>query len=223
MAAYDLEEQEQLSAIKAWWERYGNLVTALVTAVAVGVVGYQLWGWYQRGQSAQAAVLFAAVQKAAAERDAKTARERTGELLEKYSGTAYAGMAALISGKVQFEAGDLKSARAQLAWAAENSRDAQLRDLARLRAAYVLLDEKAYDEALKQLEKEPLAAYAARFAELRGDLYAAQSKRVEARQAYQSALAKLDETQKSGGGTGRAAAPYRELLQTKLEALGDGQ
>lgn len=223
MAAYDLEEQEQISAIKAWWERYGTLVTALVTVLAVAVVGYQLWNWYQRGQSAQAAVLFAAVQKAAAEKDAKTVRERTGELLEKYSGTAYAGMAALISGKVQFEAGDLKTARAQLTWAAENARDVELRDLARLRVAYVLFDEKAYDEALKQVEKEPLAAYAARFAELRGDVYAAQDKRAEARAAYQSALARLDDIQKSGIEFGRAPTPYRELLQTKLEALGEGQ
>lgn len=223
MAAYDLEEQEQLSAIRAWWQQHGTLVSALVTAVAVGVVGYQLWTRYQRTQSTQASVVFSAVQKAAANKDAKSAREKTGELLEKYPRTAYASMAALVSAKVQFESGDLKSAKAQLAWAAENVRDEALRDLARLRLAYVLFDEKAYDDAMKQLEKEPLAPYAPRYAELKGDLYAAQDKRDQARQAYQSALSKLDEARKGVTDGGQAAGPYRELLETKLEALGEGQ
>ena len=223
MAAYDLEEQEQISAIKAWWQQYGALLTAAVTALAVGVAGYQIWNWYQRGQSAAAAMVFAAVQKAAVEKDVKSAREKTGELLEKYSQTAYAGMAALVSAKVQFDSGDLKNAKAQLAWAAENARDQALRDLARLRLAYVLFDEKAYDEAMKQLEKEPLAPYAPRYAELKGDLYAAQNNRAQARGAYQNALSKLEEARKLGTESGQEAGPYRELLQTKLEALGEGQ
>ena len=34
--AYDLEEQEKLDAIKAWWARYGTVVISLVAAVALG-------------------------------------------------------------------------------------------------------------------------------------------------------------------------------------------
>lgn len=222
MAAYDLEEQEQLSELKAWWQQYGNLVTAVVVIAALTAVGYQVWNWYQRNQAAQAAAVYAMVQKAAADKDAKKAREAAGELVEKYSSTAYAGMAALVSAKVQFEAGDLKTAKAQLAWAAENARNDELRDLARLRLANVLLDEKAYDEALKQLEKAPLTAYAPRYAELKGDILGAQNKHAEARSAYKSALAKLDEAEKAGGPAGRGG-PYRELLQLKLETAGEGQ
>lgn len=218
MAAYDLEEQEQLSAIRAWWQEYGTLISALAVAVAVGVVGYQLWNWYQRTQTAQASVVFSAVQKAAEAKDAKSVREKTGALLEKYPRSAYAGMAALVAAKVLFESGDLKSAKAQLTWAAENARDEALRDLARLRLAYVLFDERAYDDAAKQLEREPLAPYAPRYAELKGDLYTAQNKRDEARQAYRSALSKLD-----GAGSTQAGGPYREMLETKLEALGEAQ
>ncbi len=222
MATYDLEEQEQLSAIKTWWQMHGNLITTIAVAAAVAVVSYQGWQWYQRGQSAQASAVYAAVQKAVTEKDARKAKEAAGTLLESYSGSSYAGMGALLSAKAQVEAGDLKTARAQLAWAADNARDAELKDLARLRLAAVLFDEKSYDEALKQLEREPLEPFAARYAEMRGDIYAAQNKRNEAKAAYQSAIAKIAARPKSGPES-TANAAYGELLQVKLEALGDGQ
>ena len=50
MAHSDLEEQEQIDTLKAWWKMYGNLVTSLVTAVCLGVVAWQGWNWYQRGR-----------------------------------------------------------------------------------------------------------------------------------------------------------------------------
>ena len=222
MATYDLEEQEQLSAIKTWWQMHGNLITTIAVVAAVAVVSYQGWQWYQRGQSAQASAVYAAVQKAVAEKDAKKAKEAAGTLLESYSGSSYAGMGALLSATAQVEAGDLKTARAQLAWAADNARDPELKDLARLRLAAVLFDEKSYDEALKQLEREPLEPFAARYAEMRGDIYAAQNKRNEAKAAYQTAIAKIAARPKSGPES-TANAAYGELLQVKLEALGDGQ
>jgi predicted negative regulator of RcsB-dependent stress response len=218
MATYDLEEQEQLDELKTWWKMYANLVTAILLAVALAVAGWQGWNWWQRQQAAQASAIFSALQTATAQRDAKRARELAGELIDKYSVTSYAGMGALLAARVQVDAGDMKNARVQLAWAAENAKDAGLRDLARLRLAAVMLDEKAYDEAMKQLAVEPGAAFAPRFAELRGDIFAAQGKSAEARNAYDlaltkfDALAKDDETRQRGG--------YKEVVQTKRDSLG---
>ena len=222
MAVYDLEEQEQLDELKTWWKQYGNLVTAIVVALALAALAWQGWNWWQTRQSAEASALYMGVQRAAAQNDAKRARELAGELMDKYSLTAYAGMAAMLSGRTQAEAGDTKTARAQLQWAAENAKDEALRDLARLRLATVLLDDKAYDEALQQLAAEPAAAsFAPRFAEVRGDVLVAQGKPAEAKAAYTAALAKLAE--KVGAGDTAAArqqAPYRDVLQAKLDALG---
>ena len=56
--AYDLEEQEQLDSIKAWWAKYGNLVTwALIIALAA-YAGWTGWNTWQGRQSAQASVLY---------------------------------------------------------------------------------------------------------------------------------------------------------------------
>ncbi|MBI3525064.1 MAG: tetratricopeptide repeat protein [Betaproteobacteria bacterium] len=218
MAVYDLEEQEQLDELKTWWKQYGNLITAVVVAVSVGVIGWQGWNWWQRNQAGQAAAVYAVVEQAAREHDAKKALAATGELTDKFSGTAYAGLAALLSSKLQVDAGDLKTAKLQLGWAVENARGNALRDLARLRLAAVLLDEKAYDEALKQLAVEPAPAFAPRYAELKGDIFVALGKPEEARTAYQTALAKLDAARNSAADQSRAQ--YRDMLQVKLEALG---
>ena len=133
MAAFDLEEQEQISQIKGWWEQYGKLVTSVAVAAALASVGWQGWNWYKSKQTLEASALYDQLQQAAGERNAPKAREAAGVLIDKYSGTAYAGLAALLSAKVQLEAGDPKNARVPLAWAAEKASDAALRDLARLR------------------------------------------------------------------------------------------
>ena len=217
MATFDLEEQEQIDELKTWWKMHGNLVTSVVLAVTLAVAGWQGWNWWQRKQSSEASVLYAAVQQAIVLKDAKRSRDLAGELIDKYKGSSYAGMAAMLSAKAQEEGGDGKTARAQLAWATDNAKDDTLRELARLRLAALLLDDKAYDDALKQLAVEPSAALAPRFAELKGDVFATQGKRAEAKAAYESAVAKLDAMPKGEAGRHRE---YRDILQAKLESLG---
>ena len=223
MATYDLEEQEQIDELKTWWKMHGNLVTSVVVAGALAVIAWQGWNWWQRNQAAQASVLYGAVQMATVQQDAKRARELTGELIDKYSGTAYAGLAALLSAKAQADGGDAKSAQAQLAWAADNAKDDGVRDLARLRLAALLLDDKAYDEAMKRLAAEPAPSLSARFNELRGDVLVAQDKVAEARAAYDLAMSKVDEALKQGGGEAQARAAYREVVQAKRDGLGAGK
>ncbi|MBK7675507.1 tetratricopeptide repeat protein [Accumulibacter sp.] len=224
MATYDLEEQEQIAEIKAWWKQYGNLLAGIVTAVSIGVVAWQGWNWYQRNQAAQASMVYGVLQKAVLENDSQRIKAASGELIEKFGSTAYASLAALTAARAMFDAGDVKTAKLQLAWVVEHGKD-HLRDLARLRLATLLLDEKAYDEALKHLDGTPSAGFAARFADGRGDILAAQGKTAEARAAYQAALASLD---KAGASVGKntqpnrqASAAYRESVQVKLDALGE--
>ena len=214
MAHYDLEEQEQTDSIKTWWKMYGNLVTGIVVAGSLAVIGWQGWNWHQRSQSAQASAIFAALEQAVAVRDAQKVKAAAGELAEKFGGTSYAALGALVAARQSFDAGDLKTAKAQLTWAVENGKD-EIRDLARLRLASVLLDEKAYDDALKQLEAAHAAAFAARFLELKGDVLAASGKKPEARTAYKAAL------DKGGSREGRGGNAGRELLQQKLDNLGE--
>ena len=208
--ALDLEEQEQVEELKAWWKQHGGLITAVILAVAVGFAGWQGWRWYQSSQAAQASVLYDTLVKAAQSNDAKALRDAAGSLAESYSGTLYASMGALVAARHFFDRNDLKSASAQLQWVLSRSPSEDFRDLARLRLAAVLLDEKAHDEALKLLEANPAAAYEAQYAALRGDILVAKNQAAEARAAYKLAL------EKSAGADGA----FQESVRMRLEALG---
>ena len=208
--ALDLEEQEQVAELKAWWTQHGNLVLAVVIAAAVAVVGWQGWRWYQHNQAAQASVLYDTLTKAAQAGDAKALRDAAGTLVESYPRTLYASMGALLAAKFYFERNDLKNAKAQLQWVVEHSPLEDFRDLARLRLAAVLLDEKAYDEALKLLDAPHAPAYDAQYAALKGDVLVAKNQLAEARAAYQLALEKAD----------RRDSPFRESVRMRLDALG---
>ena len=208
--ALDLEEQEQVAELKAWWTQHGNRILAVVIAVAVAVVGWQGWRWYEHGQAAQASVLYDTLTKAAQAGDAKALRDAAGTLVESYPRTLYASMGALLAAKFYFERNDLKNAKAQLQWVIEHSPAEDFRDLARLRLAAVLVDEKAYDEALKLLDAPHAPAYDAQYAALKGDVLVAKNQLAEARAAYQSALEKAE----------RRDSPFRESVRMRLEALG---
>ena len=222
MATYDLEEQEQLAEIKAWWKLYGNLVVNALTVVAVVVIAWQGWNWYQRSQSGQAAMLYDVLQKAVYEKDVQRITAASGELLEKFGGSDYAALGALTAAKAMVDAGDGKTAKLKLLWVVEHSKH-ELRELARLRLVALLLDEKAYDEALKQLDGKVSPAFAVRFAESRGDVLSAQGKKAEAVTAYQTALSDLENADKAGdesASQSQSNVIYRDLLQQKIDSLG---
>lgn len=208
--ALDLEEQEQVAELRAWWQQHGTLVVAAIVAVAVAFAGWQGWRWYQSGQATRAGALYDTLSRAAQSGDAKALRDASGALIEGYPRTLYATMGALTAARFHFDRGELKDAKVQLQWAIEHSPSDDFRDLARLRLAAVLLEEKAYDAALRELGEKHGAAYDAQYAALRGDALVAKNDPAQARAAYKLALEKAD--------SGNAA--FRESVRMRLEALG---
>ena len=207
--AYDHEEQEQLATLKAWWDKNGNIVTWLVTAVLVAYAAWSGWNYWQRTQAAKAAVLYEEVVKAADAKDMNKLARASADIKDKFSSTAYAQMAALAAAKAAFEANDMKTAKAQLQWVAENGKNEEFKAIARIRLAGVLLDEKAYDDGLKALSGEFPEQFAALVADRKGDLLFGMNKIDDARAAYQTALDKTE-----------VKNPARQLIQLKLDALG---
>ena len=209
MAVYDLEEQEKIDDLKAWWAVNGKYVSAAVVIFAVGFIGVQGWRWYQGTQAEKASVLYQAVSQAARANDAVKAKEPATQLAERFSATAYAPRGALLYAKLLYDAGDKTAAKAQLQWVIDHGGEDELKAVARFRLAQILLDEKQYDEALKTLDAKTDEAFAAIYADLKGDILAAVGKTTDARVAYQASLAKLD-----------PKSTYRAFVQAKLDALG---
>lgn len=209
MATYDLDEQERLDELKAWWKRWGNLVLIALAVVIAATAGWRYWQNRVVTQSLEAAAVYQKLTDSLASNDAKAAREAGAMLIEQYESTPYAARAALLLAKQNVTDKDLKSAQTQLEWAVANSKEPAVKDLARLRLAGVQLDQKQYDAALKSLSGTHTDAFAFRFDDLRGDVLLAQGKPAEARAAYEKAYGRLEE-----------GHPYRNIVELKLDALG---
>lgn len=212
MAVYDLEEQEKISALKAWWDQYGNIVSAIVTALCVTIIAVQGWRWYTRAQAEKAAVLYTAISQAAQSSANDKAKDAGAQLLDKYPSSAYAARGALLLAKIAIDAGDRAQAKTHLQWVVDHASEDELKQIARIRIAYVLLDEKAYDEALRTLDAKHDEQMDGIYADVKGDILSAAGKPSEARAAYQEALTKLD-----------PKGQQRTLVQLKLDSLGDGK
>lgn len=210
--AYDLEEQEQIDELKAWWKQYGNLVLLVAIAFVLTIAAFQGWRYYRHNQAVAAVALYDQMERAERAGDHKKVRDIAGQLVEKYGATPYASFAALAAARANFESGDLAGAKSQLQWVVEHAREDEIKDVARLRLAGVLLDERNYAEALKLVEAKPVESMTGLYADLRGDILLAQGKTAETRSAYQLALDKSE-----------ASSPYRATIQLKLDALGEAK
>jgi predicted negative regulator of RcsB-dependent stress response len=119
-------------------------------------------------------------------------------------------MGGLLTARYYFDRNDLQSAKAQLQWVVERSPSDDFRDLARLRLGALLIDEKAYDEALKIADAKHAPAFDAQYAALKGDVLVAKNQPGDAKAAYKLALEKAE----------KQDAPFKESLRMRLEALG---
>jgi predicted negative regulator of RcsB-dependent stress response len=205
----DLEEQEQLDQLKAFWKQWGNLITWLLTAALAAYAGWQGWNWYQRDQAAKAGAMYEEFDRAAAAQDLDKAAAAAGDLKARFPGTGYAAQAGLQVAKLQLDKGKPDDARQSLAWVAEQGAESAYRDIARLRLAGLQLDAKAYDDALKTLDAVKSPEFASLVADRRGDVLMLQDKRDAAKAEYQKALAGLEKNQ-----------DYRRVVEAKLATLG---
>ena len=206
--AYDLEEQEQLDEFKAWWKKNGSIATNLVLAALVAYAAWQGYGYYQNTKAVEASALY---QTLVVTDLAKTAEIKTqsAKLMEDFSGTPYAGRAAVFAAKANFAANDSKSAKSQLEWAIKNAKESAVKAIASLQLAGILFENKNYDEANKVLAAIDDKGYEGLKANMQGDVLLAQGKQAEAKKAYQTALEGLD-----------AGGKMHQYTQQKLESLG---
>lgn len=207
--ALDLEEQEQLDALKQFWKQYGALIVTLAVLALATFAGVKGWNYYQRGQSEQASALFGKLEEAVRRNDVSQVGSLGTQIIDKYGRTGYGPMAALLLARTNYDNGDAAAAATRLQWAIDKAKDDEIAALARLRLAGIRLDEKKHDEALALLEAKHAEAFVPLYADLRGDILTAQGKPAEARAAYKIALEKS-----------LPNSNYRNVVQIKLDALG---
>ena len=209
MAALDLQEQEQIDMLKAWWKDNSNMVLGIVAAALLVVLGWRGWESYQGNQAAQAATLYQQFIEQLASNDPKRVNDAAAAVMDKFSSSGYAPRAALIAAQVNEARKDAAKARTQLQWVIDHAKEEGLRSLATLRMASLLLDGKDDAGALKLLDEKHPASFDPLYLDMKGDVLVAEGNPALARAAYQQAYDKLD-----------AKNNYRNLVQMKMDALG---
>ncbi len=208
MKHLDLEEQEQLDRLKAFWKQFGNIISGVLILVFGSIAAYNGYQWWQRDKATQAAAMFDEVERSVQSGDPAKISRAFADMKERFAGTTYAAQAGLLSAKALYDKGQAEQAKAPLEWVASTAADESYRAIAKLRLASILFENKAFDDALKQLDGLP-KEFDALASDRRGDILLVQGKREDAKAAFEKAYKGLDER-----------AEYRRLVEVKLNALG---
>lgn len=202
-------EQEQVEKLKQWWKTYGS---ALLVGIALGLAilfGNKYWTDYKQQQAAAASALYDQLLQDYRKKAFDDVRKTAGKIMDEYSETPYAGLAAMMVARVSFDAKQSEEVRRQLRWAIDNASDVGTRHAARLRLARVLAADGEIDAALALISIKDTAGFESDYEELRGDLLVAKGDKQAAREAYARAIKHLD-----------ATSSYLPVLNMKLDDLG---
>ncbi len=212
----DLEEQEQLDQLKAFWQKYRNLITGLLTVVLFAYAAYSGYGWWRNSQALEASKLYETMISAVAKGDQEQTLRAANDLQKDFARTPYAAMSSLIAARIAADAGDSAKAIDYLRWASKNASNDGYLALAKLRLVTQLIEqggEKDFAEADQILKETPVAGFEALWLERRGDWYLAQKKNAEAKKSYEDAWKALNQAKEF-------PEEARRLLKVKLDAVG---
>lgn len=205
----DLEEQEQLDQLKHFWRQYGNRITWALILVLGAFASWNFYQYWQRNQAAQAAAMYDEVERMVRSADNAKIDRAFADMKDRFASTLYAQQAGLLVASQRYSVGQVEPAKAALAWVAEKASDPGYQAIAKLRLASILIEAKAFDEALKQLGGSFPPQFEGLVADRKGDLFLLQGKKKEAIAEYEMAFRKIKDS-----------SEYRRLVEVKLNALG---
>lgn len=205
----DLEEQEQLDKLKQFWKQYGNSLSTVVLLVCLAVAGWNGYGYWQKRQAAQAALMFDNAQSIFQSGDVKAAERVYSDMSDSFKSSFYTLQAGLQLAKMAYENGQTDVAKTALEKVAQSGGDEILVATAKLRLSQVLVEQKTFDQALAALDGKFPEGFAALVADARGDVQTAQDQKDAAIASYTQAIKAMDEKN-----------PYRNIVDAKLAALG---
>jgi predicted negative regulator of RcsB-dependent stress response len=196
----DKTEEEQIEALKSWWDENGTQLLIGIVVVLAGVFGYRTWETNTQVTAESASGLYEDLVEVAnigpfdvlSDEDRATAEFIAKQLTTEYAGSVYAHFASMHMAKLAVENDDLDGAEAALRWSLDNDVNDKIGVIVNERLARVLFAKDDFEGALSTLDAKEPGAYEQSYEELRGDIYFAMDDLEEARAAYERALAATD-------------------------------
>jgi predicted negative regulator of RcsB-dependent stress response len=212
MAEEYLTDDEQLEAVKRAFTEYAPWILGGVVLGVGGYFGFQYYRSHQNEVALKAAAQFAQMTQALqTDDDAKRSLQIADTLIKDYPGSPYADQAQLTVARIDIDSGKSADAVAPLTQVMNNSKDSELKQIARLRLARVLIDQGKPDDAIKLLAAGQPGSFAGRYHEVHGDALYAKKDLTGAITEYTAALGTTD-----GG-------PDAAMLQLKLADLASNE
>jgi len=203
----DLEQQEQLDALKGFWGENKKWIIPLVALLLIAGIGTNGWNWWQNRQAVNASQALTAMEGALGEQSLEKARAAYKALSSDFRSSTQAALGGLQMAKALAVSGELAEARTVLQQVVDHSAP-EFAWMARVRLAGVMLDENNAKAALETLNGKPPKEFLALVEDRKGDVHAALGNKEEARSAWKAAADGLP-----------AASPSRELIMRKLQTL----
>ncbi|MEW5756037.1 MAG: tetratricopeptide repeat protein [Pseudomonadota bacterium] len=207
--AFDNTEQEQLDTLRNFWKENGKSLIAGVLIGLGALFAYQLWQQNRHAELDQASAAYLEMLDNVVLGKWDEVEKGGGVIVGQYADTVYAQLAALNLATAKFEQGDKVAARAHLRWVIDKADLPELKNMAKLRLAKILIGEGQSEEAIKWLNEITDASFASLVSETLGDAYVRSNEPAKAKEAYQKALDTIGE----GGST------RQSILNLKLENI----
>ncbi len=189
-------EEEQVEALKKWWDENGK---SLIVTVVVVLAGYFGWNSYQENQRSQgeaaSSIYQQLVNKATKPLAEQTEADKTeletvaAQLKAEYPASLYAKFAGLYMAKFAIEANNFDAAATELQLLVDAGEQSPVTYLAQVRLARVFIQQEKLDEALALVTTTPDVSFAAQYEETKGDVLFAKGELAAALSAYQAARA----------------------------------
>lgn len=182
-------EEEQVEALKDWWKENGRSVIIGAVLALAAVFGWRYWQESTRAQAEDASTQYQMLLQRMDEGEGREVVEIARRIIAEHANTPYAALASLSLAQQAVDQNDLDGAGAHLRWVMQNAKLDEVRKLAQVRLARVLVAQGQTDAALQQVSGLGSGSFTALAEEVKGDAYLAQGRRADALRAYQSALA----------------------------------
>lgn len=204
MEVYQTEEQ-QVEAIKSYWEENGNMIVAGIVLGFAGFIGFNLYKDSKLDDELAISDSYQTLIENSV-KDKAAFNENAEKFISENSGTSYVSLTAFALAKEAAVKKDWPGAQNQLMAALKSAPSDGIKGIASLRLARVQIQQEQFDQALETLAKPLPESFTAAIEEIKGDIYLLQGKKELARNAYQVAIA----------ANGLASSPN---LQMKLDDL----
>jgi len=184
---YQTEEQ-QVEAIKSYWQQNGNTIIAGIALGFAGFIGFNL---YQDNKFEEELLVSDTYQTLIEQsgKDAKAFTENGEKFISENGNNSYVSLTALALAKESATHKDWPQVQKQLTTAIESAPTDGIKAIASLRLARVQVQLEQYSDALATLNNNLPESFTAAIEEIKGDAYLQQGKNDLARSAYQAAIA----------------------------------